>query len=255
MIRKLLAANRPVGTFFDLDGPLAMECIALSGIDFVILDFEHSPLMTENAVELICRAQLHKLPVIARTHGLSRSAVMKPLDAGADAVMVPYVQSLAQAKQAVQFAKYPPAGERGVSLTRAAGYGLGAGFTGLTDLFAEKNKHTGVILQCETTGCLDAIEDIAALDGVDGIFIGPFDLTTSMGIPGEFQSPRFLQAVRRVLAACAAAGKDACIFTPDAKAAAAYFAQGFQSVTIGTAASLLGRACAAVKQLLEDTPC
>lgn len=181
-LRSEKTGSQKMGIFFEIDSPLAMECIALSGFDFAIVDLEHGPLCVQGAVELICRGQLHGLSVLVRPQDASRTAILKALDAGADGLVVPGIRSLEQARQAVSYGKYGPIGDRGVALTRAASYGYGPGVGGLTQLFEVKNRETVLLLQCETSGCLNQIEEIAALDGVDGIFIGPYDLSTDLGL-------------------------------------------------------------------------
>ncbi len=102
--------RQKIGIFFDLDGPLAMECIALAGFGYAIVDLEHGPLAVKDAVELIARGHLHGMRVLVRTQDASRTAILKALDAGADGVLIPGIRSLEEARQAVAFGKYPPVG-------------------------------------------------------------------------------------------------------------------------------------------------
>ena len=105
------------------------------------------------------------------------------------------------------------------------------------------NKETLVIPQCETRGCLEHIEEIVAMDGVDGIFIGPYDLSIGMGIGGQFDNPEFLAAINKVKDTCHKAGKFVIIFTMDPKAAQKYYAEGFDSVTVGLDINYYINAC------------
>ena len=242
-LRKNASDRQLIGTFFDIDSPLAMECVALSGMDFVIADTEHAPIGTALSVELICRAQLHGMPVLIRTADFSRPSVLKALDAGADGVIIPCIRSAEDAKQAVRFGKYKPVGDRGVAYTRACDYGCDPRIPDMTGLFAVKNAETALILQCETVGCLEQIEEIAAMEGVDGIFIGPFDLTSDLGLPGQFGHPVVRAAMKRVYDACRNAGKPVMIFSPTGEDMTRRLDEGYDAVAVSTVSGMIRTGC------------
>lgn len=163
---------------------------------------------------------------------------MKLLDVGVQGIIIPDVHSAAEVKRVVDYAKYAPVGQRGFCPSRKDGWGTDAS-AGVLETMAHFNGETLVIPQCETTETLADIENIAAMEGVDGIFIGPFDLSISMGLPGAFEAPRFKEALTRIQQACRQAGKPCLIFAGDGTAAGARLAQGFDGVAIGLDATML----------------
>ena len=228
-----------IGTFFDIDSPLAMECVALSGMDFAIVDLEHGPMDITSAVELICRAHLHRMPILIRPPDFSRPSILKALDAGADGLVVPCIYSVEDAKQVVLYGKYRPVGNRGVAFTRASKYGCDPRIKDMSDLFSIKNAETRLFIQCETVQCLEHIDEIASLDGVDGILIGPYDLTSDMGLPGQFDHPEVVDAMKRVYDACRTAGKPVLIFSPTAEDLKLRLAQGYDAVAVTTVTTVI----------------
>ena len=169
-----------------------------------------------------------------RIDEISRSPVLKMLDAGAAGLIVPQIESVEQAEKLVSWAKFAPLGNRGYCPSRDGGWGLDDNYAqGMSGYMAWANENTLLIPQCETAGCLEHIEEIVAVEGVDGIFIGPFDLSIALGIPGRFDDARHIAAVERVRLACERAGKPCIMFCGSGEAAAGYFAQGFPSVTAG----------------------
>ena len=198
-LEKYRAGGKSLGTFTHLLSAPAVEALARAGLDYVIIDIEHSPIGAEHAAELISTASGAGLAPFVRIDEISRSPVLKMLDAGAAGLIVPQLESVEQAEKLVSWA----------------------------------NENTLLIPQCETAGCLEHIEEIVAVEGVDGIFIGPFDLSIALGIPGRFDDARHIAAVERVRLACERAGKPCIMFCGSGEAAAGYFAQGFPSVTAG----------------------
>jgi len=164
--------------------------------------------------------------------------VLKLLDVGAQGLIVPNVNSMADIEQLVSFSKYYPVGNRGFCGSRKDGWGFGLN-RNVPDTMAYFNDRVLLIPQCETVGALSCIEEIAAAEGVDGVFVGPFDLSISMGIPGEFDNPAFREALVRIQKACRDNGKFCMIFTGNANGVAERFSEGFDSVTYNIEASLM----------------
>ena len=158
----------------------------------------------------------------------SRAAVLHALDLGARGIIIPDVQSVEEARRLVEYAKYYPLGARGFAFSRSAKYGFLPELKQIGDYFTATNQRTILMPQCETAGALEHIEEIAALDGIDGIFVGPYDLSVALGAPARFATPRFAEALDRVIAACRASGKLAFIYANTR----AYFAQGYQGAPI-----------------------
>ena len=151
-----------------------------------------------------------------RVRDSSRAAVLHALDLGARGIIIPDVQSVEEARRLVEYAKYYPLGARGFAFSRSAKYGFLPELKQIGDYFTATNQRTILMPQCETAGALEHIEEIAALDGIDGIFVGPYDLSVALGAP-----TRFAEALDRVIAACRASGKLAFIYANTMPAARA----------------------------------
>ncbi len=209
-----------LGSFYELGGETAVEAAGIAGVDFIIIDNEHGPIDIETTVSYVRAAELHKLTPFVRAKEISRSAVLKSLDVGAAGLIVPCIENIEEIKNLVNWAKYPPLGERGFFLPRIAKYGQSEiSKKGIIPYMEYMNKENWLIPQCETVGALNIIEEIAATDGVDGIFIGPFDLSNSMGIPGQFDNEEFKAAVKRVIKACHDNNKFVMCYANDANIA------------------------------------
>lgn len=235
---KLAQAKQPLGTFVGTASPAVVECLGCAGLDFVILDNEHSPVEAETTAAMVRAAELQNVTPLARVREISRPAILKLLDVGVQGLIIPDVRGTEDVRRVVDYAKYAPVGRRGFCPSRKDGWGTDPQ-CGVLDTMAHFNQETLVIPQCETAEALSDIETIAAMDGVDGIFIGPFDLSISMGMPGDFENPQFRAALARILSACRAAGKPCLIFAGDGAGAAVRFAQGYDAVAMGLDATLL----------------
>jgi 2-dehydro-3-deoxyglucarate aldolase/4-hydroxy-2-oxoheptanedioate aldolase len=166
---------------------------------------------------------------LARPPSGARSRIGRALDMGARGIMVPRLDSADQAREAVTFLRYPPAGMRGVA-TRVRGAGLGV----VTHADIQRlNERVVGIIQIESTGGLRDADAIAAIDGADVLFVGPADLSHSLGIPGQFGHPDYQAALERVVAACRAHGKAAGILVYDTAVVARHLELGFTFVGIG----------------------
>ena len=240
VLEKFRAGEKSLGTFTHLLSAPAIEAMAYTGLDYVIIDMEHSPIGAEHAAELVGVASGAGLAPFVRVDELSRSPILKMLDVGAAGLIVPQLETVEQARQLVGWAKFAPVGNRGYCPSRDGGWGLDENYAGgMSGYMDWANRNTLLIPQCETAGCLEHIEEIVAIEGVDGIFIGPFDLSIALGIPGRFDDPRHIAAVERVRLACERANKPCIMFCGSAEAAAGYFAQGFTSVTVSLDISIL----------------
>lgn len=235
---KLAQGKQPLGTFVGTASPAVVECLGCAGLDFVILDNEHSPVEAETTAAMVRAAELRNVTPLARVREISRPAILKLLDVGVQGLIIPDVRGTEDIRRVVDYAKYAPVGRRGFCPSRKDGWGTDPQ-CGVLDTMAHFNQETLVIPQCETAEALSDIETIAAMDGVDGIFIGPFDLSISMGMPGDFENPQFRAALARILSACRAAGKPCLIFAGDGAGAAVRFAQGYDAVAMGLDATLL----------------
>ena len=235
---KLAQGRQPLGTFVGTGSPAVVECLGCAGLDFVVLDNEHSPVEAETTASMVRAAELRNVTPLARVREISRPAILKLLDVGVQGLIIPDVRSAEDVRRIVSFAKYAPVGQRGFCPSRKDGWGTDPQ-CGVLDTMAHFNAETLVIPQCETAEALAEIETIVSMEGVDGIFIGPFDLSISMGLPGAFEELRFKEALTRIQQACRQAGKPCLIFAGDGTAAGARLAQGFDGVAIGLDATML----------------
>lgn len=248
LYEKLQKHQPAIGTFCHLASPTAVECLSLTGLDYLVLDTEHAP-YTEDAVANLIRAmQLHGTAAFVRTRDSSRAAILHHLDAGANGLIIPDVHTVEQVQKLVEYAKFYPTGRRGFAFVRSCDYGQSALLEHTEDYFSTVNRQALLIPQCETADALAQIEEIAAINGVDGIFIGPYDLSIDLGIPAQMTAPLLQDAIITVLNACKKQNKLALIYANDREAADRYFAQGFDAVAIGTDTNILIQA---YKTILE----
>lgn len=229
-----------LGTFSFLTSGNAVEALSYTGLDFIILDAEHGTVEAETAEDLIRAAKLHNLTPFVRVKECSRPAILKMLEAGAHGLVIPQIHTPEEVRRVVEYGKYFPVGLRGVSVGINGGYGYESfADHGLQDYFDGCNRETLIFPQCETRGCLEHIEDIVNIEGVDGIFIGPYDLSVALGRPGVFDTVEFRSAVERIYTAVQDAGKISIMYTTDPDEVSEYFRRGFHAVTLGTDIKLM----------------
>jgi 2-keto-3-deoxy-L-rhamnonate aldolase RhmA len=227
---------------------IMIEAAGLAGMDFVILDMEHGPLDVRDVDRLIPAALHAGVAPIVRTGTNDEWMILRALDVGAAGVQVPQVNCRANAEAVVRAAKYAPLGERGVSSftrggrlnTRGSGY------------FADANRETMVVVHIEGMEGVRNLGEIVAVSGIDVFFIGPFDLSQSMGIPGQVDDPRVLEAVRDCVQTIRAAGKVAGSFARDIPTARRWMAYGIQYIAISVDAGIYREACARLAREIKN---
>jgi 4-hydroxy-2-oxoheptanedioate aldolase len=246
--QKLAAGTIVKGSFIMTGTPAFVEMLGLAGFDFVVIDTEHSPNDPAMVEHLVRAAEVGGLAPIVRVTENEPSLILRALDVAAAGILVPQVNSAAAAAAAVRAAKYPPQGERGVAgIVRAARYG----FMPVAEYVAAANANTMVIAQIEDLAAVRDLEAILAVPGLDGIFIGPTDLSLSMGMIGQFDHPQFRQVVQTVIDQGLKAQKWVGIFCLNAADARYWQDQGVQLLAIGTDTSLYARA---VRALAAELP-
>jgi 2-keto-3-deoxy-L-rhamnonate aldolase RhmA len=232
---RLRAGGTAYGTMaFEFFTPGLMAVLAEAGADFVLLDTEHSGIDTIK-IQIATSRGLDIVPMV-RVPGCHYHLIAPVLDAGAMGIMVPMVETAAQARQIASWCRYRPEGVRGVAFGMAHDdYGGGD----VVQKLREANERTLVIALIETAAGIADAEAIMAVDGIDIGWLGHFDLTNSMGIPGQFDHPDFLAAVDRLVAACRLHGKPAGVLVGSVETAEAWRARGFRVFAYGTDISLL----------------
>lgn len=239
-LKKVRAGEKCLGTFSFLTIGNAVEALSYTGLDFIIIDAEHGTVETETTENLVRAAKLHQLTPFVRVKDCSRPAILKMLEAGAHGLVIPQIRTIEEVRNVVAYAKYFPIGSRGVAVGINGGYGYEPfADHGLKDYFDVCNRETLIFPQCETKECLESIEEIVRVEGIDGIFIGPYDLSVALGNPGVFDTVEFKSAVERIYTAVEAAGKIAIMYTTNPDDVPKYFHRGFQAVTLGTDIKLM----------------
>lgn len=231
--------KKTIGTFFELGGRAAMECLTRTGLDYVIIDTEHNCFSPEQVAHYIQAAENGNLIPYVRIGDTRRPYVLQMLDLGARGLIVPNITTIQEVESLVSHAKFPPTGNRGYCPNRTSGWGEDAWAQDVGAYMEECNRRCKLIPQCETKEALECIEEIAALPGVDGIFVGPCDLSIALGIPLQFDSPILIAAIERVLRACKDNQKEAVIFSGTPDNAKMWLEKGFDSVACSLDASVL----------------
>ena len=232
-----------VGTIVTLSSPVVAELLSNAGFDWLFIDVEHSPLDWQAAQALL---QAARCPCVIRVPLCDEISIKKALDIGADGIIVPQVNSRAEAERVVQYAKYPPLGARGVGVARAQGYG-----PRFQEYVSRANDEVAVIVQAEHIEAVNHIHDIARVAGIDAVLVGPYDLSTSMGKPGQVTDPTVLDAIARVKTECDACNTPLGIFGMTPEAVKPYMGAGYSLIAVGVDTVLLANAASQIVQQLE----
>jgi 2-keto-3-deoxy-L-rhamnonate aldolase RhmA len=186
-----------VGTMVsEVRNPNLAYLLAVAGFDFFIIDNEHGAYSPETISNMIAASRGAGIAAIVRIPEIQRANILKPLDSGATGLLVPVVETAEQVKEVIRHAKYPPVGRRGAALRRAHSLyrRIEAG-----PYLQQANEDTVIAIQIENPGALENMEKIASVKGVDALFVGPFDLSVNMGLPGQISHPSLQEAIERVV--------------------------------------------------------
>ena len=238
--QKCIGRANLVGSFAAIPHPVAVEVMALSGLDFLCIDWEHAQISRDMIETMVRSADVHRVPVMVRVPGHAPEAIQAALDSGAQGVLVPRVSTAEQAAMAVKASRYPPLGERGVGPGRAAGYGYR-----IPEYLAAANERIVVAVQVETAEGLANIEAIAAVDGVDVVFVGPGDLSVSIDAIGPAGADKLSQAIGTIIRVTVAHGRTAGIFCASPQNVALWAALGASFFVLASDTMFLGAGTAA----------
>jgi 2-keto-3-deoxy-L-rhamnonate aldolase RhmA len=191
--QRMIEKELTVGSWLSLAHPAIAEIMARAGFDWLVVDLEHSVITIREAGELIRVIDLCGVAPLVRLSANDPVQIKRVMDAGAHGIIVPMVNSAEEAGRAVEALRYPPKGHRGVGLARAQGYG-----TGFAAYAEWLQRESIVIVQVEHIKAVENLEAIMAVDGVDGFIVGPYDLSGSLGIPGQFDHPLMAEAMGRI---------------------------------------------------------
>jgi 2-keto-3-deoxy-L-rhamnonate aldolase RhmA len=238
MACRLAAAKRgeatAVGFFLVTAEPMLAELFGVAGADFLVLDMEAAPIGKRDVMHCLQALTGSACTAVVRVPWLQHHLIEHALDAGAHAVLVPKVDTAAQAQAAAAACFYPPAGRRGINPVRASGY-----FTALPEYLAQANERTTCLVQIESAAAVAVADEIAAVPGVGGLFIGAGDLAAAYGHPGVVIAADMDAARERVLAACRRHGKLPGIFAYGLDLGRAYADEGFRFIAIGNEVKML----------------
>ena len=231
LLPKLRAGEPCIGTFAKLTDPAATEVLGLAGFDFIVIDNEHTAMSKESMVGLIRAAERVGMVPTVRPRDKGAAELLQALDAGAMGVQVPQVDTKEQAELVVARVKYAPLGNRGYAASqRSAHYG----FMNATEYAQTSNRETLVACYCETAESIRNLREIVTVEGVDVIFIGPFDLSQALGVMGEPGHPKVLGAIAQITEITRAAGKAVGIIASDAAQARRWIEQGIQYISLSS---------------------
>ena len=226
-----LKAGPVFGAWTSLGHPSITETFARACVDFIGIDLEHSTISQEQAQRIIAAAHAGGAACLPRVSSHNKEQIARLLDSGADGVIVPNVSTPAQVAQIVNWCKYPPVGARSFGVARAQGYGCT-----FDEYVAGWNARSTVVIQIESIRGAEAADELVAHEAVDGAMIGPYDISGSLGVPGELDHPRVTGAARLVIDACRR-HKKGCgtqIVEPTAENVKAAFEMGYTFVVLAS---------------------
>lgn len=236
------------GCWLNLGSSLTAEIVGLAGFDWVLIDLEHGAGSEKDILFQLQALESTPTATIVRVESADHARISRALDMGADGVMCPKIKTVEDAKAVIKGMYYPPFGNRGVAkMVRATGFGIN-----FDQYYAESKENILGVIQIETVESLNHLDEIAALDGVDVLFIGPADLSMELGIFGQFNNPIFLEAVKNIVAAADKAGKATGIlfFNPDDYKK--YHDMGIRFIACGADATFVADGARAMAKKLRD---
>jgi 4-hydroxy-2-oxoheptanedioate aldolase len=238
---RLAAGEATVGTFVGTGSAVTAEVCAAAGVQWVLLDLEHGAGGEEQVGPVVLATAAYGVPTVVRVESAARIRLGRVLDLGAAGVMLPRLDTAAEVAAALRHLRYPPEGDRGVATyNRACRFGLDPG------ALDRANTEILTVVQIESARAVEQVEEIAALDGVDVLFVGPRDLSHDLGVPGDVRAASYLEALGRVRTAAQRFDKSCGLLVPDGAAAAEKHSQGWTFVAVGSDSSLLATAVTAV---------
>jgi len=240
---RLKAGENVCGPFLKIPASAPVEAIGYAGFDFCIIDLEHGPFTSERAEEMVRAAQGGGIAPIIRTFDPQPSTLVRALDTGCSGILVPNLQSRAEAERVVRGARFHPFGERGMDpYARAARFGTIA----KEDYFAAANEQTLVGVLIEGVAGVESLDQVTQLDGIDLIFIGPYDLSQSLGMPGQVDAAPVVDKIQQIVISARASGKAVGIYADNVERARRWRDLGVQFVAVSVDVRILLDACLAM---------
>ena len=232
-----------IGTWITIDSTDVPEALSRLDFDWFVIDTEHAPITVETAQKLIQPMNGSGVSPIIRVAWNDPVLIKLALDTGIEGILIPWVNSKEEAENAVKACRYPLEGIRGVGPRRASVYGLDKTYT------KRANKDIAVIVQIETEKAIKNMKEILSVEGIDAFFIGPYDLSFSLGVPGEFESDTFKDAIDRIIESMKETGKTGGIWTDTTEDAIKRIKQGFKFIAMSGDIFILVNSA---KEMLEN---
>jgi 2-dehydro-3-deoxyglucarate aldolase/4-hydroxy-2-oxoheptanedioate aldolase len=233
--KELLSGKKMIGTLVSLPSPQVTEILCDAGFDWLFVDGEHSPLTIAD-IQNMLQAAGERCPCVVRIPANDEVFIKQVLDVGASGIIAPHVNNAEIAEKVVRFAKYPPIGERSVGVARASAYGFQ-----FAEYVKNANDQLAVVVQIEHVEAARNIESILEVEGVDAAFIGPYDLSASMGKPGNISDPDVQDCIIRVREACQQRKKPLGIFAISVDDARPYLDQGYALIAVSLDTMMFGQ--------------
>jgi 2-keto-3-deoxy-L-rhamnonate aldolase RhmA len=222
-----------LGTILTLPSPEVAELLSLSGLDWLFVDMEHTQIDVQD-VQRILQAAGKEFPCLVRVPSMDEAVIKRVLETGPSGIIVPHVNTDREVEKILRWSKYPPEGSRSTGISRAQGYGFN-----FQDYMASANETLAVVPQVEHIDAVDDIESLVKVPGLSAIFVGPYDLSGSIGKLGKVEDPEVQDMIKKVINACSEVGLTAGIFGMDAEAARQYKDMGFSLIAVGMDTSFL----------------
>ena len=234
-----------IGPFLKAGSPALVEVMGYAGLDFVLLDMEHGPVSYEALEHMILAAERVGIAPIVRVETISESAILRPLDRGAAGLLVPHVDSGPMAQNVIRHSRYAPLGERGMDVySRAAQYAHMP-----KDEYIRKANDALLALQIEGAEGIRNLEDVLAVAGGEVVVVGPYDLSQSLGRPGEIDHPEVIHAIERIVETVQERGRHVGIYAGDVETARKWIALGVQFIALSVDTAIYYQAC---RKLVTD---
>lgn len=239
----IASGDTVIGPFMKTCDPAFVEASGWAGMDFVILDMEHGPISIQSMQNNIRGAQVAGVLPVVRVPSITEEAIGKALDIGAAAIEIPQISNAEDAQKAVRLAKFYPDGERGMCrFVRAANYSMAS----KEEYFAKANE-TMVIAQLEGTEAIQNMDEIFDVPGIDIAFIGPYDLSQSLGVPGQTTHPAVVEAMKKIIKSAKERGMAVGTFTDSAETMKMWMDAGVQYISYSVDVGIFAEACKSIR--------
>jgi len=246
--RRIRNGETLFGCWLNLGSSITAEIVGMAGFDWVLIDLEHGTGMESDVLHQLQALEHAPAAAVVRVESYERQRFHRILDLGAEGIMCPRINNPEEARRAACAMRYPPEGIRGVAhMVRAMNFGLNAA----EYLASSKNTLVGIV-QVESEQALNSVDDIAAIDGIDVLFVGPSDLSMALGIFGQLDHPRFIDALKATAAAAKKAGKAAGILMRNPQEFKKYYDLGFRFIACGADATFVASGARSTASTLSD---